>query len=79
MKVEINLYAYLSRYTPEGSGSGKGLVIEVTEGTKIRDLWARLNVPEDEVKIIFLNGVHANGDTILKDGDRLGVFPPVAG
>ncbi len=74
----MNLYASLSRYAPDRSG-GKGLIIKITEGTKIRDLFAQLEVPKDEVKLIFLNGVHADDDASLKDGDRLGVFPPVAG
>lgn len=78
MKIEINLFASLSRYAPEGS-SRKRFLMEITEGTKIRDLLAQLEVPKDAVKILFINGVHANGDTIVKDGDRLGIFPPVAG
>jgi molybdopterin converting factor small subunit len=38
-----------------------------------------LQVPADTVKLIFLNGIHAQADQILKEGDRVGVFPPVAG
>jgi len=30
-------------------------------------------------KIIFLNGLHAGFDDVLKNGDRLAVFPPIAG
>ena len=78
MKIEMNLYASLSRYAPD-RGSRKRFLMEITEGTKIRDLLAQLKVPKDAVKILFINGVHANGDTIVKDGDRLGIFPPVAG
>jgi molybdopterin converting factor small subunit len=33
----------------------------------------------DRVKLIFLNGLHAQGDEILSEGDRVGVFPAVAG
>jgi molybdopterin converting factor small subunit len=78
MKIEMSLYASLSRYAPEGS-RGKRFVLEITEGTKIGDLLTQLKVPKDAVKMIFLNGVHAGGDAPLKDGDRLGIFPPVAG
>jgi molybdopterin converting factor small subunit len=78
MKIEMNLYASLSRYAPDGS-KGKRFVMEITEETKIRELLDQLKVPKDAVKMIFLNGVHAGGDASVKDGDRLGVFPPVAG
>jgi sulfur carrier protein ThiS len=78
MKIEMNLYASLSRYAPDRS-SGKRFVMEITEGTKIRDLLAQMKLPKEAVKIIFLNGVHASADATLRDGDRLGIFPPVAG
>jgi len=73
MKVELNLYASLGRSVPR-----KGPV-EIDEETTIMGLLRRLDVPLDKVKIIFLNGIHASGLETLKDGDRIGVFPPVAG
>jgi len=73
MKVELNLYASLGRSVPR-----KGPV-EIDEETTIMGLLRRLDVPLDKVKIIFLNGVHARGDETLHEGDRVGVFPPVAG
>jgi sulfur carrier protein ThiS len=53
--------------------------LELAEGTTIKALLENLKVPFDTVKLIFVNGVHAKGDEVLKDGDRLGVFPAVAG
>ena len=79
MKVELKFYASLSRYMP-GKTDGRDLgIAEIGEGTTIRELLERQKVPADAVKIVFLNGVHAGEDEVLKDGDRLGVFPPVAG
>lgn len=77
MKIELRLYASLSVYMPEiNSATG---IVDIGQGTRIRELLTQLKVPADSVKIIFLNGVHAKGDEILKEGDRIGVFPPVAG
>ena len=78
MKVELKFYASLARFMPGSSGGGSGM-IEIEEGTTVNKLLARLKIPSDEIKLIFLNGIHAVGDEALKDGDRLGVFPPVAG
>jgi molybdopterin converting factor small subunit len=36
-------------------------------------------VPVTAAKLIFLDGMHSNLDAELKDGNRLGVFPPVGG
>jgi molybdopterin converting factor small subunit len=38
-----------------------------------------LNIPRPEIKLVFLNGIHAQMDTAVKDGDRLGFFPPIGG
>jgi len=73
MKVELNLYASLARFVPRTGP------LEVGEDTTILGLLRHLNVPMGKVKIIFLNGVHASGNETLHDGDRVGVFPPVAG
>ena len=73
MKIELNLYASLAR-----SVSRTGPV-EIGENTTILSLLRRLGIPMEKVKIIFLNGLHASGEETLRDGDRVGIFPPVAG
>jgi molybdopterin synthase sulfur carrier subunit len=73
MKVELNLYASLARFVPRTGP------MEVDGETTILGLLRRLDVPLEKVKIIFLNGIHASGDETLREGDRVGVFPPVAG
>jgi len=79
MKIEVKLYASLGRYMPQAAlEKGKGY-LEVGEGTTIKALLQNLEVPLETVKLIFLNGIHAKDNEVLKDGDRLGVFPPVAG
>ena len=78
MKVELNLYASLTKYLPKKS-TGNSCVVEVEEGTRVKELIARMSIPQEAPKFIFLNGVHAEGGEVLKEGDRLGIFPPVAG
>jgi molybdopterin synthase sulfur carrier subunit len=73
MKVELNLYASLARFVPRTGP------MEVDGETTILGLLRRLDVPLEKVKIIFLNGIHASGNETLREGDRVGVFPPVAG
>ena len=79
MKIEVRLYAFLARYGPSNGIGKPPQTMEVAEGTTIRELLDVLNVPAEAVKIIFVNGVHAEGGEVLKEGDRVGVFPPVAG
>lgn len=79
MKIELRLFASLARYMPDKTGSLGDRIMEVAEGTAIIDILRRLGVPLDKVRVIFLNGLHATGEEVLKEGDRVGVFPPVAG
>jgi molybdopterin synthase sulfur carrier subunit len=79
VKIELKLYASLGRYMPQALLEKKENYLEVREGTTIKALLEELKVPLETVKIIFLNGIHAKDSEVLKEGDRLGVFPPVAG
>jgi len=78
MRIEVNLYATLKKYLKNDNG-GKSSTIDVKDGLCVKDVIQRLKIPADLVKLIFINGVHGKVDTILKDGDRLGLFPPVGG
>lgn len=78
MQVRLSLYASLGNYLPDKEG-GNPAIIEVESGTTIGDLLDQLNVPAEFPKILFVNGVHAERDTPLKDGDEVGAFPPIAG
>ena len=78
MKIKLNLYASLAEYLPDRA-RGNPNVLELPEGTTIRQLIEQLRIPLDTPRIIFLNGAHAPLEDFLKDGDRLGMFPPLAG
>jgi molybdopterin converting factor small subunit len=47
--------------------------------TRVQDILLRLKIPEQIPKIILINGVHGKKEQILKEGDVLSIFPPVAG
>ena len=78
MRVEARLYATLRKYHPEGK-VGEALVCDLAEGTSVQKLLENeLGVPPGEVKIVFVNGLSRSFDHVLADGDRVGIFPPVA-
>ena len=79
MRVELKLCASLARFAPEGPGKEGTVLIEIPEGKTIGEILRGLNVPLESVKLVFLNGVHSDVNQVLREGDRVGVFPPVAG
>jgi molybdopterin synthase sulfur carrier subunit len=78
MKVELCFYASFASRLPENR-EGNSCTTEIDEGSTVRELLDKMGLPEDLPKIVFLNGLHAKYDDVLKPGDRLAVFPPIAG
>jgi molybdopterin converting factor small subunit len=78
MEIEVKLFATLRDYLPKGS-SRFSCKMKVDDHTLIQDILAELHIPEEIPKIILINGIHGKKDQILKDGDILSIFPPVAG
>ena len=77
MKVEVKLFAGLRDYVPR-SKLGP-MLLDVPHGHTVGDILISFGIPEDIQKIIFINGIHGTDETPLKDNDRVGVFPPIAG
>ena len=72
--IEIKLFATLQRFMP---ASAENYPIET--GTTIRSLLQQLDIPENKAKLIFIDGVKTELTTVLKGGERIGIFPPVGG
>lgn len=72
--ISIRLFATLSRYTPASADN-----FPVEPGIKVNDMLRRLGVPENEVKLIFINGKKGEPTSTLQGGERVGIFPPVGG
>lgn len=78
MEIEVKLFATLRDYLPRGSGQFS-CKVEIDSADTVRGVLEKLKIPEEMPKIILVNGVHSNLDRVLKFGDVLSVFPPVAG
>lgn len=77
-KIEVRAYATLLKYMPD-LDLAKGKMIDIEDNTSIESLLKLLGIPKEETKIIIVNGVHAELDFVLKNDDRVAIFPPVAG
>ena len=75
MTIAVKCYATLAKYQPEKAAEYN---FTPAQGT-VADLLHELNIPSEEVKIIFINSKSASLDTQIKDGDRIGLFPAVGG
>jgi molybdopterin converting factor small subunit len=72
--IQVLLYAHLSSYTPRDAAC-----FPIVSGTTVAEVVERIGVPLDAAKIIFIDGRKGELSHVLKGGERLGIFPPVAG
>lgn len=73
INVEVRLFAYFRE------GREKKQIITLAEGTEISNVLDMLNIKEEEVSILLLNGRDGPSDRKLKNGDIVALFPPVGG
>ena len=80
--VTLKLYASLGAFLPAGHARNEASV-DVPEGTSIDALLDRHGVPREARHLVLLNGVFqppaTRADVLLKSGDAVAVWPPVAG
>ncbi|MDZ4064169.1 MAG: MoaD/ThiS family protein [Coriobacteriia bacterium] len=77
MEVDVALFASLSGFHA-APGEGRTRAYDLDPGTTIADVIASLGLP-DQPRIVFVNGRHAEETAELHGGERLAIFPPVAG
>ena len=76
--VCVRLYATLRQLRP-GLRIGEELPVELPNGATVGQLIQQLELPDEEVKLVFVNGIVRSRAHALADGDELGIFPPVGG
>ena len=77
MKISLKCFAKLSEANVCDFRDGD--VREVSEGETVRSLIKRLGFPLEDIKIVFVNGKKVDLDTVLSNGDRLGLAPASGG
>ena len=78
MKVRVKLFATLRDLFPH-LGIGEPMEVEMPDGSTVADLIARLQIPRNEVKLVYVGGRLKGDEYVLQDGDEVGIFPPVGG
>lgn len=74
INIDLRLFVTLSGYLPENNER-----LEIHEDTTVEKLIMNLGIPDELVKLIFINGKSRDRAYLLKQGDRVGLFPPVGG
>jgi len=82
MKVELKLYASLSRYLPNGSVDHK-VILDVAEGMTPSQLIDDMKLPRESCFLVLVNGIFVPPEEResrkMHEGDALAIWPPIAG
>ena len=76
--VNVRLFATLRRFYPDYDPE-KGMDVKVEEGSTIEKLIQFLRLPENEARVILINGKSKMTTDTIKDGDRINIFTPLGG
>jgi molybdopterin converting factor small subunit len=73
-RIQLKLFADLSAYTPPAADD-----FPIEAGTTVRRLLEDLGIPVRKIRLIFINHIKSDSDSILRGGERVGIFPPIGG
>ena len=72
--ITIKCFASLAGFQPADAEE-----FPISPGETVAEVMTRLGIPEGGVALIFVDNVHRRPETVLKDGDTVGFFPPIGG
>ncbi len=82
MKINLKLYAVLGQYLPDHAEKNEAEV-DVEPAMTVTNILSSYGVPPENCHLVLVNGLYCapseRADKVLKDGDALAVWPPVAG
>jgi len=78
MRITVGLYATLQKFLPPNR-EGRRCQVELEEGATVGDLITLLNIPARLAALRLVNGVQSKLDKKLADGDKVSIFPQIAG
>jgi sulfur-carrier protein len=78
MLVRIEVSSGLRGHIP-GYDARMGVARDVPPGTRVDELVGLLGLPSDEVSLLMVNRVAAEGGRRLQEGDVVGIFPTMEG
>ncbi len=76
--VTVLLSASLRDLVP-GYDPRTGIRVAVPPGTPVRRLCELVGIPEEKVRLVFVDGIHGSWEQELKGTERVHLFPAVGG
>jgi sulfur carrier protein ThiS len=87
MRITFKLFAMLTDYLPREVGGkareGNAVELDIAEGETVQQVIDRFNLPAKLVHLVLVDGKYLSKDEraarVLKEGEALAIWPPIAG
>lgn len=83
MNITFKLFATLQDYLPPEGRKSNALTLDLEEGTTVDDIVRRFGLPQKLVHLVLIDGGFVppaeRAGRVLRDGETLAIWPPVAG
>lgn len=83
MRITFKLFATLQDYLPPEGKKTNALTLDLAEGTTVAHLVTRFSLPQKLVHLVLIDGNFVppseRAGRVLRDGETLAIWPPVAG
>ena len=77
MKVSVKCFSTL--VNPDTCDYKDSSAYDLDDGQTVEDLVQRAGIAREDVKIAFVNSRIVDFDTVLSEGDRVGLAPAIGG
>lgn len=77
--MRINLKCFATLVNPDTCDYKDSTAYDLDDGQTVEDLVQRAGVDRNDVKVAFVNNRVVGFDTVLSDGDQVGLAPAVGG
>ena len=77
MKIELKCFSTL--VNPDSCDFKDSTMYELIDGQTVEDLMKQANIAKEKVKIVFVNSRIVDTNTVLSDGDQVGLAPSTGG
>jgi hypothetical protein len=77
--MKVNLKCFSKLVNAETCDYKGSTPYELDDGQSVEDLVSRAGLAKEDIKIAFVNSRKTNIDTVLTDGDQVGLAPSVGG
>ena len=74
--ITLNVFSFLQKKMKQNGHDCYNVSMAIPKGLSVSDLITHLGLVLDDVEGVFVNGTIVKFNTVIENGDRIGLLPP---